>query len=49
MGVLVIGYDVNAQETGGKEKYFKDILYREYEVQENGNPVKLVKENKLKI
>ena len=45
----MIGYDANAQKTGGKEKYFKDILYREYEVQKNGNPVKLVKENKLDI
>ncbi len=49
MEVLVIGYDVEVQETGGKENYFKDILYREYEVQKNGNPLKLVKENKLNI
>ena len=49
MVVLVIGYDVEVQDKGGKEKNFKDILYREYEVQENGHALKLVKENNLNI
>lgn len=49
MDVLVIGYEVEIQETRGM--HFKDILYKEYEVKdkENGNPIKLLKENKLNI